>query len=76
MEQKGLRMPFTSIDGLGESVAYDIVQKRKEKPFSSRDDVNDRTRVNKTVFEKLEAFGAFKDLSVENHVIEAGLFAL
>jgi len=76
MEQKGLRMPFTAIDGLGESVAYDIVQKRREKPFTSRDDVNDRTRVNKTVFEKLESFGAFRDLSVENHVIEAGIFAL
>jgi len=69
-------MPFRAIDGLGESVAYDIVQKREEKAFTSRDDVKERTRINKTVFEKLEAFSAFKDLKSENNVIDAGLFAL
>jgi DNA polymerase-3 subunit alpha (Gram-positive type) len=76
MEEKGLRMPFSSIDGLGESVAYDIIQKRNEREFTSPDDVKDRTRINKTVFEKLESFGAFKDLNSENNVIDAGLFAL
>lgn len=76
MEEKGLRMPFSAIDGLGESVAHDIIEKRKEKPFTSRDDVKERTRINKTVFEKLETFGAFKDLKSENNVIDAGLFAL
>lgn len=76
MEDKGLRMPFRAIDGLGEAVAYDIVQKRNEKMFTSRDDVKERTRINKTVFEKLEVFGAFKDLNAENNVIDAGLFAL
>lgn len=76
MEDKGLRMPFSSIDGLGESVAYDIIQKRAERPFESRDDVKDRTKVNKTVYEKLEAYGALKDLKSENNVIESGLFAL
>ena len=76
MEEKGLRMPFRAIDGLGDSVAYDIVQKRNEKKFTSRDDVKERTRINKTVFEKLETFGAFKDLNAENNVIDAGLFAL
>jgi DNA polymerase-3 subunit alpha (Gram-positive type) len=76
MEDKGLRMPFRAIDGLGDSVAYDIIQKREEKAFTSRDDVKERTRINKTVFEKLEAFGAFKDLKSENNVIDAGLFAL
>lgn len=76
MEEKGLRMPFRAIDGLGDAVAYDIVHKRSEKAFISRDDVKERTRINKTVFEKLETFGAFKDLKSENNVIDAGLFAL
>jgi len=76
MEDKGLRMPFKAIDGLGEAVAYDIVQKRSERPFTSRDDVKERTRINKTIFEKLEDYGAFKDLKSENNVIDAGLFAL
>ncbi len=76
MEDKGLRMPFSSIDGLGESVAYDIIQKRAERPFDTRDDVKERTKINKTVYEKLETFGALKDLKSENNVIESGLFAL
>ena len=76
MEEGGLRMPFSAIDGLGSSVAYDIIEKRNERPFSSRDDVRERTKINKTVFEKLESYGSFKDLNSENNVIEAGLFAL
>ncbi|MCF7931328.1 MAG: PolC-type DNA polymerase III [Acholeplasmataceae bacterium] len=76
MEEKGLRMPFSSIDGLGEAVAQDIIQKRMERPFDSRDDVKERTRINKTVYEKLETYGALKDLKAENNVIESGLFAL
>ncbi|MFA5474349.1 MAG: PolC-type DNA polymerase III [Acholeplasmataceae bacterium] len=76
MEENGLRMPFTAIDGLGDQVAEDIVVKRNERAFTSLDDVRDRTRINKTVFEKMESYGAFKDLNSENHVIESGLFAL
>jgi DNA polymerase III subunit alpha, Gram-positive type len=76
MEEKGLRMPFSAIDGLGESVAYDIITQRNLMPFTSRENVKERTKINKTVFEKLESFGAFKDLSLENNVIDAGLFAL
>jgi DNA polymerase-3 subunit alpha (Gram-positive type) len=38
--------------------------------------VKNRTKINKTVFEKMESYGAFKDLNSENHVIESGLFAL
>ncbi len=76
MEENGLRMPFTAIDGLGDQVAEDIVVKRNERIFTSLDDVRDRTRINKTVFEKMESYGAFKDLNSENHVIESGLFAL
>ncbi len=76
MEEKGLRMPFNSIDGLGVQVAYDIVAKRAQKEFESKDDVKNRTKINKTVYEKMEAYGAFKDLISENRVIESGLFAL
>ncbi len=76
MEDKGLRMPFNSIDGLGEQVAIDIVAKRTQKSFASKEDVKSRTKINKTVFEKMESYGAFKDLNSENHVIESGLFAL
>ncbi len=76
MEEEGLRMPFSAIDGLGAAVAYDIIDKRNEKAFISREDVKNRTRINKTVFEKMENYGAFDDLKSENNVITSGLFAL
>ncbi len=76
MEDMGLRFPFKSIEGLGESVAYDVIEKRAEKPFVYLDDIKERTKINKTVFAKLEAYGAFKELKKENNVIDKGLFAL
>lgn len=76
IEGNHLRMPFVSVDGLGTQVAYDIVDKRHEKTFTSREDVKNHTKINKTVFEKMEAYGAFDELNEENDVIEQGLFAL
>jgi DNA polymerase III subunit alpha, Gram-positive type len=69
-------MPFSSIEGLGAAVAMDIVSQREEQPFRSLDDIRTRTRINKTLFEKLEDLGAFRDVKSENHVIDDGLFAL
>ena len=76
MEEAGLRMPFTSVDGLGEAVALDIVEKRNEKPFTSKKDIKNRTRLNKTLFEKFENYGIFDHLDEESEEIDQGLFAL
>jgi len=76
MEENGIRMPFSAIDGLGESVALGILENRQIRLFTSKEDVKNRTKINKTVFEKMENYGAFKDLNDENDVIEHGLFAL
>jgi DNA polymerase-3 subunit alpha (Gram-positive type) len=76
MEGDALRLPFISIPGLGLSVAKDIVEKRDEKPFSSLKDVTDRTRINKTVFEKMKLLGSFKDLKDEEDDGEVGLFGV
>ncbi len=74
IEKGGLRMPFTTIDGLGDTAAFDVVNRREEKEFTSRDDVRNRTKINKTVFELLEKYGAFKDLTEEDDIINTGLF--
>ncbi|MDY0277154.1 MAG: PolC-type DNA polymerase III [Acholeplasma sp.] len=75
IDGEGLRMPFISVDGLGEQVAYGIVDARNEKSFSSIADVQKRTKINKTVQALLEEFGAFGVLNEENDVIDDGLFA-
>ncbi|CCV63979.1 DNA polymerase III polC-type (PolIII) [Alteracholeplasma palmae J233] len=75
MEEDGLRMPFTSIDGLGEAVAIDIEEKRNQKPFTSKKDIKSRTRINKTIFEKMESSGVFEHLEEESEALDQGLFA-
>lgn len=75
MEKDGLRMPFVSIDGLGTQAAIDVVNNRLERPFRSKEDVKSRTKLNKTVFEKLDLIGSFDELESSNGEIESGLFA-
>ena len=76
MEDNGLRMPFISIDGLGENVASGIIETRLEQLFTSKEDVKIRTKINQTVFAKMDTYGAFDQLIVENDEKQQGLFAL
>ena len=76
VEDGNLRMPFTALDGLGESVACDIVSKRNEKPFTSKEDISHRTRINQTQFEELDIMHSFGSLPEHDPIKEEGLFAL
>src|SRR5690554_2343172 len=75
IEDDGLRMPFVSVDGLGEQVALGIVEARNEREFSSVEDVLERTRINKTVNILLEEYGAYGKLKEKDEKIMQGLFA-
>ncbi|VEU61080.1 DNA polymerase III polC-type [Mycoplasmopsis bovigenitalium] len=61
-QRKCLIPPFKSLDGLGDAVAESIVYARSIKPFSSIQDFALRGKVNKTLVEKLQDIGAFKEL--------------
>lgn len=76
VEDGNLRMPFTALDGLGESVAVDIVTKRDEKAFTSKEDVVTRTRLNQTQYEEFDIMHSFGNLPEKDPVKEEGLFAL
>ena len=76
IEGNSLRLPFASIPGLGPAVAEDAVAKREEKAFTSIQDVSNRTRINKTVFDKMINLGAFTGLKEEDDLEEVGLFGL
>src|SRR5690625_3828575 len=75
IEENGIRMPFITIDGLGESVAHGIVEAREEKEFTSISDCLERTRINKTVDALLKEYGAYEDLEEKSDEIDLGLFA-
>ncbi len=57
IEENGLRVPFIAVPGLGYKVALSIIEQRRTKPFKSIQDFLNRTRVNKTITEKLEKIG-------------------
>ena len=60
--------PFTSIDGLGESVADSIVKAREEAPFLSKEDLLKRSSLSVSLMKKLDALGALEGLQEENQL--------
>lgn len=67
-DKKGLVLPFTSLEGLGESSAETIVVARNEKEFLSKRDVQLRTKINKTLFERMDNLGVFKGLPEDDKI--------
>ena len=66
---EGKIMPsLSSIDGLGEKAAEAVVQAVKEGPFLSKDDFRTRTKVSKTVVDKMSEMGILGDLSESNQL--------
>lgn len=76
VDKKSIRIPFVAVDGLGESAALSIKAARNERPFSSKDDVVKRTKLNKSLFEQFEKMHALGDLPEKDKIEEEGLFAL
>ncbi|MDO5133288.1 MAG: PolC-type DNA polymerase III, partial [Eubacteriales bacterium] len=72
----GKIMPsLKSIDGLGEKAADAVVEARKDGPFISRDDFWNRTKVPKTVIDKMHALGLLGDLPETNQISLFDVFA-
>ena len=65
--------PFTAIDGLGESVAEQIVAARKEQPFSSKADLRMRGKVGQTLVDAMAEAGCLGDLPEDEQI---DLFAM
>lgn len=54
--------PFNSIEGLGDTVAQNIVAERKNKEFLSIEDLQKRAKVSQTLIDRMRTMGIFKDL--------------
>lgn len=65
--EKGLRVPFTALGGLGEAVAQSIVEARSI-PFISVEDLKNRGKVSSAVLDLLREHGCLKDLAETNQV--------
>ena len=51
--------PFSTIDGLGDTVAKTLVEERKKHPFMNIEDVAKRGKVSATLMDKMKMMGIF-----------------
>ena len=58
-EEEGIRMPFLSLAGLGDTVARKIVAVREEGEIFSVDELRRKAGLSKTVIEMLRSHGVF-----------------
>ncbi len=70
-DRKTLLIPFGAMDSLGEATAKSIVEAREERMFSSKKDVLIRTKLNSTLYEKMNEMGVFDGLPEDDQI---GLF--
>ena len=60
--------PFNAIEGLGDTVAKNIVAEREKGKFISIEDVQKRGKVSQTLIDKMKEMGILKDLPDSNQL--------
>lgn len=58
-DEHSIYPPFRSIEGLGDTVAQNIVDEREKQPFLSIEDVQKRAKVSSTLIDKMRTMGIF-----------------
>ena len=67
-DKKTLIPPFRAIDGLGDTVANQIVLERKKCAFLSMEDFQKRGKVSSTLLEKMRMMGIFKGIPESSQI--------
>ena len=62
-ENGGIRMPFSSLPGLGERAAKNILEAREEEPFFSVEDLQVRAKLSKAVIDILRNNGVLDNVN-------------
>ena len=60
--------PFSAIDGLGETVAKNIVEERKKRGFLSVEEVQSRAKISGTLIDKMRSMGIFDGMDESNQL--------
>ncbi|MGN1400410.1 MAG: PolC-type DNA polymerase III [Bacillus sp. (in: firmicutes)] len=68
IEGDSLIPPFNSLPGLGTNAAINIVQAREEGEFLSKEDLQKRGKVSKTILEYLDKQGCLESLPDQNQL--------
>ena len=67
-ERGKIRLPFTSLPGLGETAAIHIMEAMKSGEIFSIEELKTTAKVSKSVLELLEKHGAMKGMSKTNQL--------
>ncbi|MBQ4575475.1 MAG: PolC-type DNA polymerase III [Clostridia bacterium] len=67
-ENGRIRMPFNSLSGLGDTAAQKIVAARDEGELLSRQELQDKAQLSKSVMDILQTNGVLDDLSETNQI--------
>ena len=68
IEGNALIPPFNSIPGLGTNAAINIVEARKNGEFLSKEDLQQRGKVSKTIMQYLDNHGCLADMPDQNQL--------
>ncbi len=68
VEDGKIRLPFSSLSGVGQSAAQCLVDSRADGKYISIDDIQIKSKVTKAVIETLEEAGVLKDLPRSNQI--------
>ncbi len=60
--------PFSAIEGLGDTVAKNIVEEREKSPFLSIENCQKRAKVSGTLIDKMKAMGIFDGMEESNQI--------
>ncbi|MBR5134674.1 MAG: PolC-type DNA polymerase III, partial [Clostridia bacterium] len=67
-EEGGLRLPFSSINGLGGAAAEGLMNGRGDEPYFSVDELQERTGISKAIVESLRELGALEGLPQSSQI--------
>lgn len=66
--ENGLIPPLRAVEGLGDSVAKAVIEERKIRPFLSKEDLQKRTKMSKSIIERLSGMGVLDGLDDSNQM--------
>lgn len=72
-DHTGLIIPFSALDGLGDSVGKQLIKARAKGLTKTKEDLQTYGKLSKTILKKLEDMGVLKDIP-DSRIVQQSLF--